>query len=94
MEPWKKPENAIVIDAYELNEIDWSDMLSDKRIAGFISKASDGLPESYSCKGDHNGSRNSSVSKMQRPGWTGSKGRWNSSVSRRKARAASVQTFG
>nr|WP_234189443.1 GH25 family lysozyme [Shinella sp. NM-101] len=55
VEPWKKPENAIVIDAYELNEIDWSQMLSDKRIAGFISKASDGLPESYSCKGDHGG---------------------------------------
>ncbi|UNK37390.1 hypothetical protein MNR02_13020 [Shinella sp. H4-D48] len=55
VEPWKKPENAIVIDAYELNEIDWSDMLTDKRIVGFISKASDGLPESYSCKGDHGG---------------------------------------
>ncbi|WPE22544.1 glycoside hydrolase family 25 protein [Shinella zoogloeoides] len=55
VEPWKKQENAIVIDAYELNEIDWSEMLADKRIAGFISKASDGLPESYSCKGDHNG---------------------------------------
>lgn len=55
VEPWKKPENAIVIDAYELNEIDWSQMLSDKRIAGFISKASDGLPESYSCRGDHGG---------------------------------------
>lgn len=55
VEPWRKPENAIVIDAYELNEIDWSDMLSDKRIAGFISKASDGLPESYSCQGEHGG---------------------------------------
>ncbi len=55
VEPWKKSENAIVVDAYELNEIDWSDMLSDGRIAGFISKASDGLPESYTCKGDHNG---------------------------------------
>ena len=55
VEPWRKPENAIVIDAYELNEIDWSQMLSDTRIAGFISKASDGLPESYSCKGDHGG---------------------------------------
>jgi GH25 family lysozyme M1 (1,4-beta-N-acetylmuramidase) len=30
-------------------------MLSDKRIAGFISKASDGLPESFDCKGDHDG---------------------------------------
>ena len=55
VEPWKKPENAIVIDAYELNEIDWSEMLSDTRIAGFISKASDGLPESFSCKGEHSG---------------------------------------
>ncbi|MEW9616338.1 GH25 family lysozyme [Shinella sp. S4-D37] len=55
VEPWKKPENAIVIDAYELNEIDWSEMLSDTRIAGFISKASDGLPESFSCKGEHGG---------------------------------------
>ena len=55
VEPWRKPENAIVIDAYELNEIDWSEMLSDTRIAGFISKASDGLPESFSCKGEHSG---------------------------------------
>ncbi|MDX3925582.1 MAG: GH25 family lysozyme [Shinella sp.] len=54
-EPWKDRDNAIVIDAYELNEIDWDAMLSDKRIAGFISKASDGLPESYSCTGDHGG---------------------------------------
>lgn len=53
VEPWRKADNAIVIDAYELNEIDWGQMLTDGRIAGFISKASDGLPESYSCKGDH-----------------------------------------
>lgn len=53
VEPWKRRENAIVVDAYELNAIDWSRMLTDRRIAGFISKASDGLPESYSCKGDH-----------------------------------------
>jgi GH25 family lysozyme M1 (1,4-beta-N-acetylmuramidase) len=55
VEPWRKADNAIVIDAYELNEIDWSEMLTDRRIAGFISKASDGLPESYSCQGDHGG---------------------------------------
>lgn len=54
-EPWKTPDNAIVIDAYELNEIDWERMLKDKRIAGFISKASDGLPESFTCKGEHRG---------------------------------------
>lgn len=55
LEPWRKPDNAIVIDAYEMNEIDWPLMLTDKRIAGFISKASDGLPESFYCKGDHDG---------------------------------------
>ena len=54
-EPWKTRTNAIVIDAYELNEIDWDAMMTDRRIAGFISKASDGLPESFSCKGDHRG---------------------------------------
>lgn len=55
LEPWKKSDNAIVIDAYEMNEIEWPEMLADKRIAGFISKASDGLPESFDCKGDHDG---------------------------------------
>nr|WP_051177108.1 GH25 family lysozyme [Rhizobium mesoamericanum] len=53
--PWKNPNNALIIDAYELNTIDWDSLLSDKRIAAFISKASDGLPESYSCTGDHAG---------------------------------------
>ncbi|MFD1327412.1 glycoside hydrolase family 25 protein [Mycoplana ramosa] len=55
LEPWRNAENAIVIDAYEMNAIDWPLMLADKRIAGFISKASDGLPESFDCKGEHDG---------------------------------------
>lgn len=55
LEPWKKPEPALVIDAYELNVVDWQEMLKDKRIAGFVSKASDGLPESFSCTGEHKG---------------------------------------
>lgn len=54
-EPWKKPEPALVIDAYELNIVDWQEMLKNKRIAGFVSKASDGMPESFSCTGDHKG---------------------------------------
>jgi len=53
--PWKKRDNALVVDGYELNTIDWEALTSDKRIAGFISKASDGLPESFSCDGDHAG---------------------------------------
>ncbi|AWI56218.1 glycoside hydrolase family 25 protein [Sinorhizobium fredii] len=55
VEPWKQRQNAIIVDAYELNSIDWDAMLKDKRIAGFIAKASDGLPESYTCTGDHGG---------------------------------------
>lgn len=55
VEPWRDKENAIVIDAYEMNEIDWPLMLTDKRIAGFISKASDGLPETFDCRGEHDG---------------------------------------
>lgn len=55
VEPWKKHDNAIVIDAYEMNEIEWPLLLTDRRIAGFISKASDGLPESFDCKGEHDG---------------------------------------
>jgi GH25 family lysozyme M1 (1,4-beta-N-acetylmuramidase) len=50
--PWEAPANAIIIDAYELNIIDWNAMLKDERIAAFISKASDGLPEVFACPGD------------------------------------------
>ncbi|WP_438617138.1 glycoside hydrolase family 25 protein [Oryzifoliimicrobium ureilyticus] len=52
---WQDPSKALIIDAYELNIVDWTAMVTDKRIAGFISKASDGLPESFSCKGKFNG---------------------------------------
>lgn len=55
LEPWKSKSNAIIVDAYEMNSIDWEAMLADKRISGFIAKASDGLPESFSCTGDHGG---------------------------------------
>lgn len=52
---WDDPTAPLVVDAYELNTIDWHALLKDKRIAGFIHKASDGLPESYTCKGKHSG---------------------------------------
>lgn len=51
-EPWKRDELALVIDAYEYNPIDWQALASDKRIAGFINKGSDGLPPKYRCKGE------------------------------------------
>lgn len=51
-EPWKNPDRALVIDAYEYNPIDWAELATDKRIAGFIAKASDGMPPPYFCSGD------------------------------------------
>lgn len=51
-EPWKREDRALVIDAYEYNSIDWTALATDKRITGFINKASDGLPPPYACKGD------------------------------------------
>ncbi len=50
-EPWRDPSRALVLDAYEYNELDWPLIVSDKRIAGFIGKATDGLPTEYSCRG-------------------------------------------
>ncbi|MBX3583761.1 MAG: glycoside hydrolase family 25 protein [Rhizobiaceae bacterium] len=50
-EPWKRNDRALVIDAYEYNPIDWQKLVGDKRIAGFINKASDGLPPPYKCSG-------------------------------------------
>ncbi|WP_348641889.1 glycoside hydrolase family 25 protein [Aureimonas sp. OT7] len=50
-QPWKNEDRALVIDAYEFNPIDWVELTSDERIAGFINKASDGLPPSWSCRG-------------------------------------------
>ncbi len=49
--PWDNGR-ALVIDAYEYNSIDWGELASDKRIVGFINKASDGLAPAYSCSGD------------------------------------------
>lgn len=49
--PWDDGR-ALVVDAYEYNSIDWGALASDKRVVGFIAKASDGLPPPYSCSGD------------------------------------------
>lgn len=47
--PWKSEDKALVIDAYEFNPINWQELTSDERIAGFINKASDGLPPAWQC---------------------------------------------
>lgn len=49
--PWLRGDRALVLDAYEYTEIDWSELATDKRVAGFINKASDGLPPPYRCSG-------------------------------------------
>ncbi|TGQ63684.1 glycosyl hydrolase 25 family protein [Mesorhizobium sp. M00.F.Ca.ET.186.01.1.1] len=51
-EPWKNADRALVVDAYEYNPIDWAQLATDKRIAAFINKASDGMPPPYFCFGD------------------------------------------
>ncbi|WP_032904536.1 glycoside hydrolase family 25 protein [Mesorhizobium sp. LNJC391B00] len=51
-EPWRDGDRALVVDAYEYNSIDWAQLATDKRIVGFINKASDGLPPPYFCYGD------------------------------------------
>lgn len=54
-EPWKDRSTALVVDAYEFNVIKWDQLVTEKRVAGFISKASDGLPEVYDCSKPHRG---------------------------------------
>ncbi len=49
---WHKANSSIVLDAYEYTPIDWTKMRNNKRLAGFINKASDGLSPSASCKGN------------------------------------------
>ncbi|QPC94177.1 glycoside hydrolase family 25 protein [Mesorhizobium sp. INR15] len=51
-QPWKDADRALVIDAYEYNSIDWAQLATDKRIVGFINKASDGMPPPYFCFGN------------------------------------------
>ncbi|SFT95054.1 Lyzozyme M1 (1,4-beta-N-acetylmuramidase), GH25 family [Mesorhizobium sp. YR577] len=51
-EPWKSSDRALVVDAYEYNAIDWPKLATDKRIVGFINKASDGLSPPYACSGN------------------------------------------
>ncbi|ESZ51481.1 glycoside hydrolase family 25 [Mesorhizobium sp. L2C054A000] len=51
-EPWRDGDRALVVDAYEYNSIEWAQLATDKRIVGFINKASDGLPPPYFCYGD------------------------------------------
>ena len=41
--PWKNESTQIIIDAYNLNSINWGKMKSDKRVVGVIHKASEGL---------------------------------------------------
>jgi len=55
--PWQRSDRALVVDAYEYNAIDWKKLSTDKRIVGFISKASDGLPPPYACSGNETETR-------------------------------------
>ncbi|MET0599510.1 MAG: GH25 family lysozyme [Mesorhizobium sp.] len=50
--PWLRRDRALVLDAYEYNPIQWEKLATDKRVAGFINKASDGFAPPYACSGD------------------------------------------
>jgi GH25 family lysozyme M1 (1,4-beta-N-acetylmuramidase) len=50
--PWLRPDRALVVDAYEYNAIDWTGLAADKRVVGFIGKATDGLPPPSKCEDD------------------------------------------
>ena len=63
--PWRDKTKGIVIDAYDKNDIDWLRLIKDKRIVGFIGKASDGLTAPYGC----NSSGNNTQIKLCRKTW-------------------------
>ena len=48
--PWQRFNRGLILDAYELNPIDWTELVKDRRIVGFINKATDGLPPVYDCR--------------------------------------------
>lgn len=45
--PWRDSNKALILDAYELNPLEWGKIVKNPRIAGFINKASDGLSAEY-----------------------------------------------
>ena len=47
--PWRDKGNALVVDAYAYTEFDWHKLVSNKRLVGFIAKASDGRITSAAC---------------------------------------------
>ena len=42
-EPWKRPQTALILDAYAENALDWAELAAEPRVAGIIHKASQGL---------------------------------------------------
>ncbi len=48
-EPWRDQNRALVIDAYEHNSIEWDKLTTEKRVVGFINKATDGDGEPWNC---------------------------------------------
>jgi len=41
--PWDRADTTIVIDAYELNDINWNQMATDAKVAGVIHRSSIGM---------------------------------------------------
>ncbi|WP_018689413.1 glycoside hydrolase family 25 protein [Ahrensia kielensis] len=49
---WRNKNRALILDGYEFNQINIKQIATNKRVAAFIHKASDGLPAPYRCTGD------------------------------------------
>lgn len=47
--PWSNKERAIVLDGYEHNSFNLTEIVKDGRVAAFIHKGSDGMPANYHC---------------------------------------------
>lgn len=41
--PWEDPARALVLDPYRMNAIDWEALAADRRVAGIIHKATQGM---------------------------------------------------
>ena len=52
--PWRSPDRALVVDAYVYTDFDWLKLVTNRRLVGFIHKASDGRITSAAC---HRGPR-------------------------------------
>ena len=50
--PWYGKDSSIVVDAYAYSPIRWKEFIKNRKLVGFINKASDGLSPPWRCAGN------------------------------------------